>query len=173
VDPSGFKAYVMNTSSSTISVVDLTQRTVSVTIGVEGSPLQGAFSTAGDNLYVITRDTANLLVIDPSRFTLIRKIFVGTGALCIKVDFSTGLVLVGKKFGGEITVVEPSSSMFIDTIEVKGKAAYMTIDRQEHTLFVLLPGRRLLQKINLTSKRIVAEIDLYQGAYQVVVMGEN
>jgi YVTN family beta-propeller protein len=173
VDPSGFKAYVMNTSSSTISVVDLTQRTVSVTIGVEGSPLQGAFNPAGDNLYVITRDTANLLVIDPSRLTLIRKIFVGTGALSLKVDFSTGLVLVGKKFGGEITVVEPSSSMFIDTIEVKGKAAFMTIDRQEHTLFVILPGKRLLQKINLTSKRIVAEIDLYQGAYQVVVMGEN
>jgi YVTN family beta-propeller protein len=173
VNPSGSKAYVMNTMSNTVSVVDLTQRTVSVTIGVEGSPLQAAFSPAGDNLYLIARDTPNLSVIDPSRSTLIRKIFVGTGALSIKVDFSTGLVLVGKKFGGEITVVEPSTSMFIDTIEVQGEAAFMTIDRQEHTLFVILPGRRLLQKINLTSKRIVAEIDLDEGAYQVVVMGES
>ena len=173
VDRSGFRAYVMNTLSSSISVVDLTQRTVSLTTGVEGSPLQAAFSPAGDNLYVITRDTPNLLVIDPSQFTLIRKIFVGTGALSVKVDFSTGLVLVGKKFGGEITIVEPSTSMFIDTIGVKGKAAFMTIDRQEHTLFVILPGRRLLQKINLTSKRIMAEIEIDEGAYQVVVMGES
>jgi len=173
VDLSGFKAYVMNTLAGSISVVDLTQRTISVTIGVEGSPLQAAFSRDGDNLYVITRDTPNLLVIDPSQFILIRKIFVGTGALSITVDPSTGLVLVGKKFGGEITVVEPSTSMFIDTIGVKGTAAFMTIDRQEHSLFVILPGRRLLQKINLTSKRIMAEIELDEGAFQVVVMGEN
>ena len=173
VDPSGFKAYVMNTLSSTISVVDLTQRTVSVTIGVEGSPLQAAFSRTGDNLYVITRDTPNLLVIDSSRLTVIRTIFVGTGALSIKVDLSTGLVLVGKKFGGEITIVEPSTSIFIDTLQVEGKAAFMTIDRQEHTLLVILPDRRLLQKVNLTSKRIMAEIELYEGANQVVVMGEN
>ncbi len=173
VDPSGFRAYIMNTLSSTISVVDLTQRTVTVTISVEGGPLRGAFNRAGNILYVIGRDTPNLAVIDPSRFSVTEKIFVGTGAAFIKVDVRTGLILVGKKFGGEIAVVEPSASMFIDTIQVKGNVAFMTIDRQENTLFVTLPDKRTLQKINLTSKKTTAEIDVGDGAYAVVVVGES
>ena len=173
VDPSGFRAYIMNTLSSTISVVDLTQRTVTVTISVEGGPLRGAFNRAGNILYVIGRDTPNLAVIDPSRFSVTEKIFVGMGAAFIKVDVRTGLILVGNRFGGEITVVEPSASMFIDTIQVKGNVAFMTIDRQENTLFVTLPDQRTLQKINLTSKKTTAEIDVGDGAYAVVVVGES
>ena len=172
VDPSGFKAYVMNSRSNTVSVVDLTQRTPTATIAVEGSPLRGAFNRAGDRLYVISRDSPNLSVIDPSRLTVTEKIFIGTGAVSIKINFLTGLILVGKRFGGEIAIVDTSSLMFIDSMRVGGNAAYMTIDRQENTLFVALPERRMVQKVNLTSKKIMAEIEVGEGAYAVAVMGE-
>ena len=79
---------------------------------------------------------------------------------------------MGKRFGGEIAVVDPSSSMLIDSIRVGGNAAYMTIDRQENVLFVVLPERRLVQKVNLISKKIMAEIEVGEGAYAVVVVGE-
>ena len=173
LDPSGFKAFVMNTLSKTISVVDLTQRTITVTVSVAGVPLQGAFNLAGDRLYVISRDTPNLAVIDPAQFALIDRIFVGTEAASITVDLQSGLVLVGKKSGGEIIVVDPFSSIFIDTIQVRGRAAFMTIDRQENTLFIALPNRKLVQKVNFTSKRIMAEIDVGDGASEVAVVGER
>jgi YVTN family beta-propeller protein len=173
VDPSGFKAYVMNSLSNTVSVVDLTQMTVTVTISVDGSPLRGAFDQSGNILYVITKDTPDLVVVDPAQFRVLRKIFIGPGALSLKVDFRTGLILVGKAFGGEIIVVEPSTSIFVDTIAVGGKAVFLTIDGQENTLFVLLPDKRLLQKINLTSKKIIAEIEVDAGASQVIVLGES
>ena len=63
--------------------------------------------------------------------------------------------------------------MFIDSIGVGGKAAFMTIDRQENTLFVVLPDERLLQKVNLTSKKIMGQIDLGNGPYEVAVVGES
>lgn len=172
VDPSGFKAYVTNSRSNTVSVVDLTQRTPTATIAVEGYPLRGAFNRAGDRLYVISRDSPNLSVIDPSRLTVTERIFVGTGAVSIKISTLTGLILVGKRYGGEIAIVDASSLMFIDSIRVAGNAAYMTIDRQENTLFVALPERRMVQKFNLTSKKIMAEIEVSEGAYAVAVMGE-
>jgi len=37
---------------------------------------------------------------------------------------------------------------------------------------VALPERRMVQKVNLTSKKIMAEIEVGEGAYAVVVMGE-
>lgn len=171
--PSGYKAYVMNSLSSTVSVVDLTQRTVTVTISVEGNPLRGAFNRSGNRLFVISENSPDLQVIDPSQFRVTEKIFVGTGAASITVNLRTGLILVGKKLAGEITIVDPLSSMFIDLIRLRGGAAFMTIDRQENTLFVAMSDRRKLQKINLTSKRTMAEIEVGEGAYAVVVVGER
>jgi len=63
--------------------------------------------------------------------------------------------------------------MFIDTIGIEGTAEFMTIGDEENTLFVVLPDRRLLQKINLVSKKIMAEIEVGEGAYGVVLMGER
>jgi YVTN family beta-propeller protein len=173
LDPSDFKAYIFNTVSSTISVVDLTQRTLTATISVEGAPLDGDFNRIGDRLFVINANTPDLTVVDPSRFVVTDRIYIGSGATSIQIDLRTGLVLAGLKFGGEITVVDPSSSMFIDSIGVGGKAAFMTIDRQENTLFVVLPDERLLQKVNLTSKKIMGQIDLGNGPYEVAVVGER
>ena len=172
VDPSGFRAYIMNSGSNTVSVVDLTQRTLTATISVEGSPLRGTFNRVGDRLYIISRNTPNLSVIDPLSFTVSQKIFVGAGAVSIKSSFLSGLIFVGMRLGGEIAVVDPSSLMFIDSIPVGGSPAFITIDRQENTLLVVIPERRLVKKVNLTSKKIMAEIEVGEGAYAVAVMGE-
>ena len=172
IDPSGLKAYITNSQSSTVSVVDLSQRTFTATITVEGSPVRGAFNRVGDRLYVVSSNSPNLSVIDPSSLRVADKIFIGTGGVSIKVSRLNGLTFVGKSFGGEIAILDPSSSMFIDSIRIRGNAAYMTIDRQENTLFVVLPEKRLVQKINLTSKKIMAEIDVAEVAYAVAVMGE-
>lgn len=174
IAPSGLKAYIMNSRSNTVSVIDLTQRTASLTIAIEGSPLRGAFNLAADKLYIISTYSPDITVIDTSRLIVIEKIFTGMGeAASIKVDLRTGLILVGKKFGGQIAIVDPSTSMYIDTIWVRGNVAFMTIDREEYVLFVALSNRRLVQKINLTSKQAMAEIEVGEEAYTVVVMGER
>jgi hypothetical protein len=36
-----------------------------------------------------------------------------------------------------------------------------------------LPDERLLQKVNLTSKKIMAEIDVGDGPYEVAVVSER
>lgn len=173
VDPSGLRAYILNSLSRTISVVDLTQRAISLTIGVAGSPLRGVFNLSGNRLYIISRDSPNLAIIDPSRLSVIEEVFVGVGAASITVDFRTGLILVGKQLGGEIAIVDPISSMLIDTIQFGGNVAFLTIDRAENSLFVVLPDRRLVKKVNLTSKKTIAEMDVGEGAYAVAVMGES
>jgi len=173
MDPSGSRVYILNTRSRSISVVDLTQRTLVVTIGVEASPLRGAFNREGDRLFVISSDSPYLTVIDRSRSVVTGKIFVGAGAVSIKVDNQNGLLYVGRKIGGEIAVIEPSASMFVDAFQVGGRAVYQAIDNEERALFVALSDRRILQKINLVSKKVVAEIDVGKGAYAIVVIGER
>ena len=173
MDPSGLKAYVMNTRSNSISVVDLTQRRLAVTIAVEGGPLMGAFNREGDKLYVVSGDWPYITVIDRSRFIITQKIFIGTGAVSIRVDNQTGLIYVGKKIGAEISVIDPFSAQFVDTFQTGGQAVFMTIDGQERTLLAALSDRSVLQKFNLISKELMAEIETGEGAYAVAVMGER
>jgi len=173
MDPSGSRVYVMNTRSQSISVVDLTQKTLVVTIGVEAAPLRGAFNREGDTLFVISSDSPYITAIDRVRLGVTKKIFAGAGAISVKVDNQNGLLYVGRRFGGEISVIDPSSLMFVDTFQVGGKAVFQAIDDEERTLFVALADRRILQKINLTSKRVVAEIDVGKGAYAIAVMGQR
>lgn len=173
VDPLGLRVYVTNSMSSSVSVIDLSSKTLAATIAVEGTPLRGAFSRRGDRFYVVNSDIPDLTVMNTSSLSVTGKIFTGTGALSVKVDTRTDLILVGNKTGGGISIIDPFSSMFIDTVRTDGTAVFMTIDDQENTLFAVIPGRKVLRKINLTSKKVIAEIDIGEGAYAVAVMGER
>lgn len=173
IDPLGLKAYILNSLSNSISVIDISQKVLSATIAVEEAPFRGGFNRNGNRLYVISRDSPELLSVNTSGLTVDRKIFIGTGALSIKVDTQTDLIFVGSRLGGEISVVDPFSLMFIDSVWVEGTAAYMTIDDEENTLFVVLPDRKALQKINLVSKDIMAELEVQKDAYAVIVTGER
>lgn len=173
MDPSDSRVYVMNTRSQSISVVDLTQRALVVTIGVEASPLRGAFNREGETLFVISSDSPYLTLIDRIRLGVTKKIFVGAGAVSVEADDQNGLLYVGRRIGGEISIIDPSSLMFVDTFQVGGKAVFQAIDEEERTLFVALSDRRILQKINLVSKKVVAEIEVGKGAYAIAVMGQR
>jgi DNA-binding beta-propeller fold protein YncE len=122
---------------------------------------------------VIGRNTPNLSVVDLARFVVSDKVFIGLGALSIKVDNVTGLIYVGKRSGGEVMVIDPFALVFIDMIRVAGRAAFITLDEEDRDLFVAIPDKKILQKINATSKKISAQIDVGEGAFAVAVMGER
>ena len=173
IGPSGLRAFVFNSRSSTISVIDLTQRGVAVTIGVEGAPLRGAFNLRGDKLFVISSASPNLTVIDLSRLAVVKTIFIGMGAVSITADLQLDQIFVGKQIGQEVVVIDPQSLVFVDTIAVGGNPVYLAIDSQERSLFAALSDRRILQKVDLTSKKIIARVEVDQGAFAVAVMGKR
>lgn len=172
-DPSGFRVFVLNSRASTISVIDLTQRGVVQTIGVEAAPLRAAFNREGDKLFVINSNSPNLTVIDLARLSVSNTVFIGMGAASIKVDDQTGNIYVGNRIGREIMVIDPFALVFIDSIPVDGRTVFITIDDQKRNLFAVLGDKNTLAKINLISKEIGAGIDLGEGAFSVVVMGER
>lgn len=172
IDPNGVRAYVLNSLSSSVSVIDLPRNELLATMGLEGAPLRGAFNRRGNKLYVVLSDSPFLTVIDPSRLTVIERIYVGIGAVSIKVDTQSDLVYIGKRSGG-ISIIDPISRMIIDRIDVVGGAFSMTIDSEENALFVLQSDRKTLQKINLISKKVMRDFEVANGAYSVSVMGER
>jgi YVTN family beta-propeller protein len=170
VHPTLSRAYSLEPLSNSLSVIDFSRRELLSTRILEETPVRGAVSSDGNSLYVITRYSADLLVIDTQSLNVSERIYVEVGAASIKVDPKTGLVYVGRETGG-ISVVDPRSLMRIDRFRLRGNAAFLAIDNDENSLVVLLSKRGKIQKLDLVSKKVKGEVEVLEGSYAVAVMG--
>lgn len=172
VDRRGLRAYVMNSISNTVSVIDLFQKQLLTNLTVEGFPLRGDFNRTGDKFYVIARFSPDLLIFDTAKLTRVGKIFIGQGAISIKVDTQSDLIFVGKESEGDVLILDPFSQSAIDRIDVHGTPFFIALDKEEKMLLVINTERKIIQKINPISKEIAAELEIMGGAHEIVVMGE-
>ena len=174
IDPNtGRRAYVFNTLSSTISVLDIPNRGIVTTLSTDPGPLRGQFNRRGDRLYVIHELSNYLAVIDPSSFSTLRRFQVRIGLNSIKVDNRTDLVFLGRKNDITVEVYDPLSFVPVDIIRTGGTIAYTTIDGEENNLYLVNEDKKSLMVNNLVRKRIMFEMDVGESPYWVVVMGER
>ncbi len=172
VDRARRRAYVLHSLSNALSVIDLARGRLTAARTLEETPVRAAISEDGSRLYVITASSPDLLVIDPASLTVTGRIFVGMGAASIKLDGKTGLIYVGKRVG-EVAVIDPSSSMPVDMFRINGDVEFLAIDDDENSLFVVLPDKKAIQKIDLVSKKVLGLIEVGEGSYAVAIMGER
>ena len=164
------RAYLMQPLSNSVSAIDLQRREISASQTLDETPIRGAVSGDGDRLYVITRYSSDLLVLNTSNLALLGRIYVGTGAISVKADPNTDLIYVGKKSGG-ISVIDPRLLMPIDRFRISGKVGNMVIDDDENSLFVVLPDQETIRKLDLVTKRLKGVIEVQKGSHDVVLMG--
>jgi YVTN family beta-propeller protein len=170
--PSSRRAYALQPQSNAVSVVDLSSRSIAATRILDQTPVRGAISRDGNHLYLITRYSSDLLVLDAANLNLVGRIHAGDGAASIRTDPVTGLIYVGKRTGG-ISVLDPSSSLPIDRYRMEGNVRFLAIDKDENSLFVVSPDSATIRKIDLVSKRPRGTIDVAAGSHALVLMGER
>lgn len=164
------RAYLIQPRSNSITEIDLVRANVVATQIFEETPVRGALSNDGSVLFVTTRHSTDLLVLDTESLALRGRIFVGSGATSIRADPRSDLIYVGRRRGG-VAVVDPSALTAIDRVPVDGRTAYLDIDSDERSLFVVLPEDGAVQKIDLVNKRLLGSIDIADGGFAVGVLG--
>lgn len=167
----GGTAYVLHTMSNTISVVDVAGRSLLTSVSLDESPVRGALSSDGNSLYIISEYSTSLLVLNTASLDISQRIFIGSNGAAITADVKNNLVYVGKKTG-EVVVADPAAEMFIDSFAVEHGVDYITIDGEENALLVLTAAGDTIHKLNLVSKRKLADMDTEEGGHALVVMGE-
>lgn len=171
VNRDGTRAYVTCALSSTLAVIDLSTQTLSATISLEeATPLDAALDRDEEKLFIIGRDSPNLTVVDLTMLAITDRIYIGTGSVSIAVDELSGLVYVSRENSNRVSVVDPSALMPVDTIQLTGAAGHVAIDLQEKALLVIIPDKRILQKVDLVSKRIMGELKLDTTPSEVAVL---
>ena len=173
MDRAGMTAYVFNYRSNSISVLDLVGRKVSGTIPTEPGPLRGQLSRAGDRLYVVHAGSPYMTVFSVPLNEVLNRVYIGIGALSIKVDPRTDLIYVGKSDETRISVYDPFSFIPIDYIDTPAAAGYMAIDGQEDNLLAVMPDNRRIAVISLDSRKTIAVFDAGDDPYYISLMGER
>lgn len=159
VNRSGTRVYVPCSGSGTVSVLDLSTGVLSASLPLDGTaPIDAALDEDEEKLFVVSRDSPSLAVVDTKTLEVTDSIYVGVGSESILVDDLTGLVLVGRKYSREIALIDPSALMPVDSVRLKGAAGPMALDRQENALLVSLPEEGVIEKVNLVSKKVMGEI---------------
>jgi hypothetical protein len=153
-------------------VIDVVSRALAATITTLPGPLRGQFNRNGNRLYVIHEYSPYLTVFDPSSPSVQRKIFVGAGMTAIKVDERTDFTYVGRK-PDAMEILDPFSLFPVETVPVGGQISNMAIDGDESSLYLILPGRKVLSILDLLSRKMALEIDIGEGAGGVALMGER
>jgi YVTN family beta-propeller protein len=172
MDSTSRRAYILQPRSNAVSVIDLSRREILTTRILDDIPMRGAVSRDGNSLYIVTRYSSDLLVVDALGLDDLGRIFVGSDSVSVAVDPNTGLVYVGNRVSG-ISVIDPSSLLPIDRYRLRGHAEFIAIDNDENCLFVVLPGRGTIQKTDIVSKKARGNIEVGEGGYGLVIMGSR
>lgn len=173
LDRSGPRAYVANRGSGTISVLDVGNRAVAATVRTDPEPIALELSRDGSQLYVAHRGSPELLVLALPSLQTRARAFVGLGAARVAVDPRTDLIYLSRRDERRITVYDPVAFQPIDRFEVPGPVSRMKIDDAENTLLALVPERRAIAVVDLTSRRVLSEIPVGAGPFTFALAGER
>ena len=173
LDRSSHRAYVANRRSSSITVLDLPSHAVVTTFATDAIPSRAQLNRAANLLYVAQAGSTYLNVYSVPAYALQKRVFVGLGATSLKVDSRSDLVYLGKSDETVLQVFDPFSLMPVDSIDLPDGTSYLAIDDVENTLLALLPARRAVVFVDLTTRRLVGAVDVGTEPFLVTVIGER
>src|SRR5216684_599022 len=119
-------AYIVNTGSNSVSVIDTTSNTVVATVSVGGSPLEVAITPDGTRVYVTNANDNTLSVIDTASNTVVATVGVGAGPTAVAITPDGTRVYVTT--GDAVSVIDATSNTVVATVGVSGLGVAITPD---------------------------------------------
>jgi YVTN family beta-propeller protein len=169
----GNRAFVLNRRSNNFTVIDLGTRQAIGSVPTEPEPLFAQVSRDGKRLYVIHAGSPFMNEYSLPGLAITRRIRVGLGTTAIKLDTRTDLLYVAHADLGRIEVYDPFSAFPVDAFDVPGWVSNMAIDDPQDQLFALMPDARAIAVLDLTSRRVMAVIDVPGDPYEVKLATER
>jgi YVTN family beta-propeller protein len=131
-----------------------------VTVPVPGLnyPKDLAVNPANHRVYITSRDSGSLIVIDGVGYGLLASANVGAQPWGVAVNPSTNKVYVANFAGGDVTVLNATTMAFIKTIPVGPNPTFVRINEATNRVFVVVYGTSRLVVINGATDAIEANV---------------
>ncbi|BBY20320.1 serine/threonine-protein kinase [Mycobacterium stomatepiae] len=159
VDSAGHSAYVANTGSNSVSVVDTTSRMVTATIAVGRHPVGLAVDPSTRTVYVTNFDDASVSVIDIVASKVIARIGVGTHPGGIVVDPDARIAYATNGDNATVSVIDTATHTVTATVPTGKGPSRVAIDRTAHRLFVTTVDP-VVTVIDTTNRTVIGSVAL-------------
>lgn len=165
-------AYVSLPDINALALLDLERDAVVITASLTDTATRGVTDRTGRQVYLLTENSPNLLVVDADNLALIERVYIGYGARCLAFSPNNSLLYVGME-SGEIAVINPRIGLPIDSFYAASGVVDIAVDREENDMFVVSAQGNLLSKYDLVSKKRLAVLELGIAGAKTAVMGER
>ncbi|AKB36450.1 hypothetical protein MSSAC_1860 [Methanosarcina siciliae C2J] len=174
VVPNGKTAYVANSGSNNVSVIDTSTNTVTDTVKVGYNPSEVAVSPDGKKVYVVNEDSNNVSVIDTDTNTVTVTVPVGNWPEGIAVTPDGKKVYVTN--GGNITapedtvsVIDTATNIVTATVPVGTHPRGIAVTPDGKNVYVANSHNRTVSVIDTATNSVTATVDVDNSPHEVVV----
>ena len=151
ITPDGNYAYVANTDSGTVSVIEISSNTVTTTITVGTEPFGVAITPDSSYAYVANSGTTTVSVIEISSNTVTTTITVGTSPLGIAITPDGNYAYVANNGTTTVSVIEISSNTVTTTVTVGTNPAGVAITSDGNYVYTANSGSNTVSVIQINS----------------------
>lgn len=109
-------AYIANSGSNNVSVIDTASNSVVTAIAVGTQPYGVAVNHAGTRVYVTNQGSNDVSVIDAASNSVVATITVGTQPYGVAVNPAGTRVYVANLLSSSVSVIDTASNTVIDTV---------------------------------------------------------
>jgi YVTN family beta-propeller protein len=165
VNPQTNRAYVANTASNNVSVIDTTTNTNVGTIGSILAPVDLAVNPTTNRVYTANKDTDGLTVIDGSSNTVSATVNLGLNVepLGVGVNPSTNRVYVSAQKTNKVLVLNGVDNASVAAIDVGAGPRDIEVNPTTNRIYVANFLANSVSVIDGSSNSVVATIPVGNG----------
>src|SRR5687768_17210596 len=120
-------AYVPNSFSDTVSVIDAATNTVVATVAVGSRPVGVAVSPDGRRVYITNTSSDSVSVLDATNNTVAATVSVGDSPLGVAVHPNGTRVYVANQLSGTVSVIDAVNNTVVTQIPVGSRPSGITV----------------------------------------------
>jgi YVTN family beta-propeller protein len=154
------RAYVVNTGSNNLSVIDTTTNTVVATVNLYTSGVQSikvAVNPAANRVYV-TRSNGAVSVINTTTNAVVAGVVVGTTPIGVAVNPAANRAYVANTGSNNVSVIDTTTNTVVATVVVGTTPIGVAVNPAANRAYVANIGGNNVSVIDTTTNTVVATV---------------
>jgi YVTN family beta-propeller protein len=162
-------AYITNSASHNVSVINTTTNTVTATIPVGPNPTGVAVHPAGTRVYVVNQSGDSVSVVDTAANTVITTVPVGSFPTGVAVNPAGTRIYVTNQSGNNVSVIDAASNAVVATVAVGLSPVGVAVNPAGTRVYVANQSANNVTVVDAASNSVIATVPVGASPAGVVV----
>ncbi|MDW5551992.1 PKD domain-containing protein [Methanosarcina sp.] len=162
-------AYITNSESNSVSVIDATTNKVTTTIPVGSNPIGVTINPNGTKVYVVNARSSDISVIDTATNSVVATVRAGNFPQGIVVSPNGKKVYVTNRYSNNVSVIDTGANTVVSTLNTGKSPAGVAVSPDGKKLYVTNYEDNAVSIFDTTTKTVITTISVGRGPKEIAV----